>query len=92
MGLETQIETKVSKYARSKGCLSYKFSSPANRGVPDRIFILPNGVVLFMELKAPGKIPTALQLKHAENIRANKGLWCWADNLEDAKSYLNLHL
>jgi len=92
MGLETQIETKVSNYAKSKGCLSYKFSSPANRGVPDRIFILPNGVVLFMELKAPGKTPTALQLKHAQEIRANGGNAVWVDNLEDAKSYIDIHL
>jgi hypothetical protein len=29
--------------------------------VPDRIVILPGGRIVFVELKAPGKKPTALQ-------------------------------
>jgi len=91
MGLETQLETKVGKYAKSKGCLSFKFSSPANRGVPDRIFIGPNGVVLFMELKAPGKTPTGLQEKHLRKIKENGGNAVWSDSLEDAKTYIDIY-
>ena len=33
------------------GGKSYKFVSPGNPGVPDRIFILPGGKVFFVELK-----------------------------------------
>lgn len=36
--------------------------SPANSGVPDRLFIF-NGRVFFVEFKAPGKKPRPLQLK-----------------------------
>ena len=40
--------------------LTYKFVSPNNRGVPDRI-VMHNGEILFVEFKAPGKHPTPLQ-------------------------------
>lgn len=60
--LEKEIEKKVCDYAKKQGCLVYKFVSPAHRGVPDRMFITPRGVVFFIEFKAPGKKPTPLQL------------------------------
>lgn len=40
---------------------AYKFISPGNAGVPDRLILLPGGRVAFVELKAPGKKLTALQ-------------------------------
>jgi len=88
MGEEAKIEKKLTRWAKDKGCLSYKWSSPANRGVPDRIFIGPSGKVLFLELKAPGERPTALQLKRLEEIRGNKGFADWADSFEDGKETL----
>jgi Holliday junction resolvase len=90
MGEEAKIERKLARWAKDNGCLTYKFSSPANRGVPDRIFILPGGRVLFMELKAPGERPTALQKKHLEEIRNKGGFATWADNLEEAKLFISL--
>ena len=50
--LEKQIESKVVKKAKELGFLTYKFSSPSNRGVPDRIFISPYGEVFFIEFKS----------------------------------------
>ncbi|PTY76688.1 nuclease, partial [Heyndrickxia sporothermodurans] len=40
---------------------AYKFESPGNAGVPDRLVILPGGRVFFIELKAPGKKSRPLQ-------------------------------
>ena len=57
---ESYIESKVCKYARSKGWLVFKFVSPGIRGVPDRIFI-KNGVTFFVEFKRKGAKPTAFQ-------------------------------
>ena len=65
---ESAIEKAVSQYAKKLGVLSYKFSSPGNRGVPDRIFI-GKGIVLFVEFKAPGKAPTKLQLHVLQLIK-----------------------
>ena len=92
MGLESEIEGKLAMYAKSKGCLTYKFSSPANRGVPDRIFIGPTGKVLFMEIKAPGKKPTKLQLKHLNEIADQGGLADWADSFKQGKASIDLHI
>lgn len=61
MAKEQQLESVVISYARARGILTYKWVSPAHRGVPDRIFIFPTGVILFAEFKAPGKKPTPLQ-------------------------------
>ena len=65
---EKQIESKVVKKAKELGFLTYKFSSPSNRGVPDRIFISPHGEVFFIEFKSEkGKI-TKLQEKIIKDI------------------------
>lgn len=65
---ESEIEKKVVDYAKAKGCLVYKFVSPSQRGVPDRIFIR-GGEIFFVEFKAPGKKPTKLQDKIFSKIR-----------------------
>ena len=52
--LEKEIERKIGRLIKSKGGLWYKFVSPMNSGVPDRIAILPEGRVLFIEIKAKG--------------------------------------
>lgn len=65
---ESEIEKKVSEYAKAKGWLVYKFVSPSQRGVPDKIFI-GGGDIYFIEFKAPGKKPTKLQDKVFNRIR-----------------------
>ena len=66
---ESVIEKTVCDYAISKGWLCYKFTSPSNRAVPDRIFIR-NSIVLMIEFKAFGKNLTKLQLKIAGEIQS----------------------
>lgn len=36
---------------KKRGGLCYKFTSPGNPGVPDRIVILPGGTTVYVELK-----------------------------------------
>lgn len=59
--LEKTIERYIVKYAKDKGLLSYKFRSPSNRGVPDRIFITPYGLTIYIEFKQEGKSLSKLQ-------------------------------
>lgn len=55
--LEKEIEKKLIDGIRKLGGRSYKFVSPGNNGVPDRIVILPGGRVIFVELKtATGRL------------------------------------
>jgi hypothetical protein len=48
---EIQIENKMVRMVRDRGGLCYKFTSPGNPGVPDRIVITPDGRTIYVELK-----------------------------------------
>lgn len=52
MTLESEIENYLRKKCQENDILYYKFTSPANSGVPDRILI-GYGQTLFVELKRP---------------------------------------
>ena len=49
--LESEIEKYLVKRVKQIGGKAYKFTSPAHRGVPDRILVLPRGHVIFCEVK-----------------------------------------
>lgn len=49
--LEREIEAKLKAKLEKLGCLVLKFVSPGNAGVPDRIVLIPGGLVVFVELK-----------------------------------------
>jgi len=49
--LEKEIERRLVQMVKQRGGLCYKFVSPANPGVPDRIIITPTDHVIFVELK-----------------------------------------
>ena len=53
---EAQIEKKVTEHAKRAGWLSYKWVSPSQRWVPDRLYF-KNGQVKMIEFKAPGQFP-----------------------------------
>lgn len=66
---ERDIEQYLVKQVRKAGGKAYKWVSPGNDGVPDRIVIFPTGIV-FAEIKAPGKRPTALQTARHRELKA----------------------
>lgn len=49
---ERDIESKLRRVIEKYGGLFFKFVSPGNDGVPDRIAVLPDGQTWFIELKA----------------------------------------
>lgn len=53
--LEKEIERKLKLPIKKLGGLCLKFETPGYTGVPDRIILLPGGVIRFVETKAPGK-------------------------------------
>lgn len=66
--LEKDIEKYlVSEVKKVKG-RAYKWVSPGNVGVPDRIVLFPLGLVAFVELKASGKKPTPIQLSQHKKL------------------------
>lgn len=67
--LEKTIEAHLVKRVKESGGIAYKFTSPQRRSVPDRLVLLPGGGIEFVELKAPGKKPTPMQLREHERLR-----------------------
>mgnify|MGYP003348996794 FL=1 len=68
--LERQIEAYLRDRVKAAGGIAYKFVSPTNRGVCDRIVVMPGGVVWFVELKtATGRL-TPLQVQFGKTMEA----------------------
>ena len=65
---ESLIERKCCQYAKANGWLSYKFVSPSQSGVPDRLFIR-DGAVVFVEFKATGEQLRPLQRRVIDTMR-----------------------
>ena len=68
--LERDVERALVARVKSLGGVAEKFTSPAKRSVPDRLVTLPGGVMIFVELKAPGKKPTPKQSADHQRRRA----------------------
>lgn len=48
---ERDVEQYLKKQIKDRGGRSWKWTSPGVRGVPDQILTLPNGLVVFVEVK-----------------------------------------
>ena len=66
---ERTIEQVLVARARAMGGIAPKFTSPGFDGMPDRLVLLPRGKMVFVELKAPGKKPRALQMARHRLLR-----------------------
>ena len=90
--LEKEIEKTVCDYAKEKGIISYKFSSPNHVGVPDRIFFADGGIVFLVEFKRKGEKMTPMQLREGERI-GNRGTDVYLiDSVEDGKRLIDFQL
>ncbi|WP_346663230.1 VRR-NUC domain-containing protein [uncultured Merdimonas sp.] len=58
---EKEIEKRLVAGVKNLGGKAYKWVSPGNNGVPDRIVILPGRAPVFVELKTESGRLTALQ-------------------------------
>lgn len=61
--IERHLRLKVEKL----GGLCYKWVSPSNAGVPDRIIMLPGGITAFVEVKSPVGV-----LSMQQRVKINK--------------------
>lgn len=86
MGPEATVEKYFKKQAEKNNFLCYKFTSPANSGVPDRI-IIGHGQTIFVELKAPGEVPRKLQIRVMEKIKKHGGI-CYVIDTKEKVDFL----
>jgi hypothetical protein len=88
--LEKQIEKAVCDYAKDKGLLAYKFTSPNRAAVPDRLFVHPMGHVFFIEFKATGKKPTPAQEREHSRLRGHNSQVFVIDDINEGKFVIDM--
>ena len=66
--LEKDIEKKMVGGIKEIGGRAYKFVSPGNDGVPDRIVVLPGGRVVFVELKTERGRLSPIQVQQIKRL------------------------
>jgi len=84
---ESVVEKKVTDYAKSQGWLSFKWVSPSQRGVPDRLYFRKGSLVI-VEFKAPGKKATPYQQSIHKRLLAAGWTVHIIDDIEKGKELL----
>lgn len=87
--LEKDVEKKICQYAKSKGFLTYKFTSPARASVPDRLIISERGDMFFMEMKRPGGKCTTGQEREIARLKQQEVAVFVVDNVEYGKQLID---
>ena len=87
--LEAAIEVAINGYAKSRGVEVYKFTSPNRSAVPDRMYLFPNGTVLFLEFKRTGERATVPQAREHARIRGQHIPVYVVDNIDDGKRIID---
>lgn len=85
---ESELEMEFCAAVSHTGGKAYKFISPGNAGVPDRLVVLPGGRIGFVELKQAGSRPRKLQ---QFRMRELEGLGCYTavvDSRESAEAVI----
>lgn len=87
---EAQIERAVNEYAKSKGCMVKKMQTGlgGTAGWPDRLYHY-HGRTWYIEFKAPGKKPTALQNNRIHELQTHKICVYVIDDVELGKQVID---
>lgn len=67
---ESTIEKRLVRGVEERGGLCYKFVSPGNKGVPDRIVITPDGQTHYVELKSQTGRLSPMQRFQRDELKA----------------------
>lgn len=80
MTKEITIEQALVKVVKAKGGQCFKLTG--YKDIPDRLVLLPGGIVRFIEVKKPGEVPRDGQLA-AHKILRQLGFSVWVlDDIE----------
>ena len=66
---EKVIEQKLTLMVKRQGGICPKFVSPGFAGMPDRVVLMPDGHIGFVEVKSPGETPRPLQMARHKLLR-----------------------
>jgi Holliday junction resolvase len=88
--LESAIERRFLKWIKAQGWKALKMQGVGNKGYPDRLILMPNGLVAFIEFKRLNETPRPLQEARIKELKAlghNVGVF---DNDRHATNWLTL--
>lgn len=90
-GPEKKIQDAAIKYAERYGIASIRlqFAPGVYTGWPDVVFLISGGRPLFIEFKAPGKVPTLKQFARINYLFKVGYDVKICDNIEDAKKAIH---
>ncbi len=86
---ERDVEVLLRDGVKQLGGKAYKWVSPGNAGVPDRIVILPGGKVIFVELKQENGRLTRLQKVQQEQLLRLKASVATLYGIADVRKFLD---
>lgn len=85
---EGYIERRLKKEAEKRGWICFKFESPGNKGVPDRIIIKDDGTSVYVETKRPkGGRTSKLQDYQIGRIRRQNARVYKIKNIEELEEF-----
>lgn len=82
------MEAYLTGRVRALGGLCIKVDVRGDSGWPDRVVLLPHGLIGFLELKRPGERPRPLQVKRIEQLQAIGFVADWADSAGAVERFL----
>lgn len=86
--LERNIEDAVVRYAKTLGYVVRKMNGTGARAWPDRMFVGPGGVVVFIEFKRPGGQLTVLQAELQKTLQRMGHAVATFDSKDEACQFL----
>ena len=87
---ESEVEQHLVDTVQFLGGEIRKVQWIGRNGAPDRLVMLPDGRLLWLELKAPGKTPSPVQLReHAKMARCGQHVHV-VDSMEGVDEVLGL--
>jgi hypothetical protein len=66
---ETKVETALTDGVEDRGGVCWKLAPISRVGIPDRLVLLPGGVIIFVETKAPLGVLKSWQARVHELLR-----------------------
>lgn len=84
---ESKIESRLRRRVIDEGGMYFKFISPQNNGVPDRLIVY-KGLTVFVEAKAPDEGPRPLQKVVIRRMRRNGAFVAVVDSMDKIEPFM----
>jgi Holliday junction resolvase len=90
MAAEQILQSKIKKYLIGQGWIVIKTIQLSDNGYPD-LFCFKNGITVFIEVKAKGKVPTELQLYRISELKKQGFTAFWTDDFKNICNFIKIH-